>query len=231
MAERVSTSAMANQPPYSGARTSTEGMRQGWLKSLESAGLQDALRGVRVFPGSSFSASALAMDQEAAVQLPHRSLPQGMTPQPAADDLVAAPLSTQGGEHHQESPMPFPSAKEIQDTQPTLPAGPSPLVRPGMGVRGEILSLESLPASAWTTLQADWQAHHTLVLSAAGGAEVWVRDARLKESDLLRLLADFRGSMAELGCSLVRLSLNGKLMYSRLPAHGGPEQQQPFGEK
>lgn len=58
-----------------------------------------------------------------------------------------------------------------------------------------------------------WQSRNMVVLPADEGIEVWLRDANLTKSGIATWLTDLRNSMAALGASLARVSLNGKTVY------------------
>ncbi|MBL8474830.1 MAG: hypothetical protein JNK71_01975 [Methyloversatilis sp.] len=84
-------------------------------------------------------------------------------------------------------------------------------------VRSTAPVVESLPASPVSSRPEAllWQRQRLTVLpSAEGGVEVWVRDAALSgASRVAGLLQDLRRTFGETAASLVKVAVNGKVIY------------------
>lgn len=58
-----------------------------------------------------------------------------------------------------------------------------------------------------------WTSKNTTITKADSGLEVWVRDSSLIENKLSNVLKHLRHSMASLGASLSKVTINGKVAY------------------
>ncbi len=200
--------------------------KQAWLKALEEAGWRDALRAARPWGRESPASSTEGQEYGS---LPVRQLFADHSP---AGDLPS--WNCEVGASHNASPeiLSLDSVGAEVESHRTAAGefSPAAVISQAvvLGERSGRAGPAALGHSA-PTPQTKWQASNLSVLRTGEGLEVWVRDASLTPSALTTLLTGLRNSLAEQGTSLVRVSLNGKLLYS--PADpGSPDEHHSRGE-
>lgn len=191
--------------------------RRSWLKALEDAGLRDALRAAKPFAAEGFQ----LRDAEDHTVYRHPmgfrtndAFEDGVLPDKQTDDTDrygrdhAKPLSTPSENADSESLATAESTSVIglaQEKGASSPATVDISTESSVATRRELLA---------TFTPKNWLARNVALLPSQGGTEIWIRDASLTTSGLTTMLAALRTSMGELGTSLVRISLNGKTVYS-----------------
>jgi len=203
-------------------RGSDHGVKQRWLKTLEAAGWRDALREAKTFATPDRSGiEADTGERDAPTQgmsggddTPENSRHTGnpRTSYCKAENESQTPpqnANTQGARGRSANP-------EVSV------AGFAPLSRKSQDGNGKNdFPIQTARQQASEMQPRNWLARNISVLQSGPGLELWIRDSTMTRSGLVGLLADLRASMAEMGSSLVRVSLNGKSLYPLLS--GKPE--------
>jgi hypothetical protein len=199
----------------SAAHLSSPDNRQGWLKALESAGLQEALQNTHAFaPTGSFephvqssddsSNSPVAVTQLADQEVQNHGraasalLPlQRFTAQ--VESLVANHVECKG---RQTAVAWSESQRQVVELT-------------GLGVNGQEVDAPHPTSDGTTQAQKFWHTRNLLLLPVeAGGVEVWVRDAKLSAARMQMLISDLRRASTELGSGPVKVFLNGQPVSS-----------------
>lgn len=196
--------------------------RQTWLKALEDASLRDALRATRQFIASG-APSPLPESSQSHAQFARRDSDGRFADE---EPLPAGPQnlnSESGGSSRTTDSGCAPGIRSTASAWQAVNAAAEPL-RPATA--SDISGHETGAAPTKSMLQLltpprIWLARNVAVLPSGEGVEVWIRDSAMAESGVVRMLAGLRDSMAELGTSLVRVSLNGKPVHSSAQAKPG----------
>lgn len=196
--------------------------RQGWLNALESAGWRDALRAGRPFLAPE-AATAEPGDRASWQPTPasgNKRQEADEAPAPSATDAYPPGANAPGGAVDS-------SARRVGDSAAERPPVLAIFWEPKLGA--DVPDHETAGAtrdpSATAESRRQWQARNLVILPSEQGMEVWIRDSHLGESQLPAVLGTLRKTMAELGSSLVRVSLNGQPV--QLPAQEKLGQRKP----
>lgn len=197
------------------SRNDTGQNKQVWLKALEEAGLRNALRSARPFiSGRASSTLPETGDQS--------SLSEQQSSSRHLDDGAFFSAKSEMGEARAEefhSITDTPCVKGHQGASTDWHGFNVP-AQPAQAAAGSNLPAQQLDAEAMrsamvsTALPKSWQARNVAILPSGEGVEVWIRDSAMTAPEVAHLLAGLRNSMASLGASLIRVSLNGKPVYS-----------------
>lgn len=203
-------------------RTTSTLNRRSWLNALESAGLRDALRATKPFlspeagragPDSRSSGQASwpagdmgQKEDEAPIVFADRGQPRG--------EDQSGPTIDSGTRQSCRSKAANPGRPQVFLGPPEMTLAADCPDR-----EADVLTRNLPPAAPQAKRQ--WQERNIVALPSADGMEVWIRDSRLRESRLATLLGTLRNTMAELGTSLVRVSLNGKPVQMHAQARAG----------
>lgn len=185
--------------------------RRSWLNALESAGLRDALRATKAFLAPEGGRAGPDSPSSGEASLPAGGMGQ-------KDDEAPSIFGNRDQPRGEDQSGPTIDSAPRQDgrskaTNPRRPQAFLGVLEQMLGAdcpdhEADVATRNPLPTAPQAKRQ--WQARNVLVLPSGQGMEVWIRDSRLRDSRLTHLLGTLRNTMAELGTSLVRVSLNGK---------------------
>lgn len=190
-------------------------IKQSWLKSAEDSGLRDALSITQRFKAARAAVSQEEQPDPKVLQILRNSsktLPQ------AREGLSGVPAAGESTEASGSTPTPAIKTLAVNSQSSSTEFLPSfTFVRLMSSLAASREKGEAAFTSAQepvTIIREALQARNVTVLPTEDGLEVWLRDSSLTKPELLTWLAGIRHSMAALGASLVRLSLNGDTVYS-----------------
>lgn len=192
-------------------RTTSTLNRQSWLNALESAGLRDALRVAKSFVSAETGGIGPSNLPSGQASSPESSMDREVDDRPS----VFAKRHQSRSEDQKDSTIDSGTRRGCHSRAPN--SGQPQAFR---GVMEQTLGAECFEhetnVATWDSLptapeaKRHWKERNVTVLPSEQGMEVWIRDSRLRDSRLATLLGTLRNTMAELGTSLVRVSLNGK---------------------
>lgn len=196
-------------------RRNAQGNQQGWLKALESSGLREALDGIRSFR------SEARPDSPAKVETAHVSkagLPHQHSDASPWDGAQRydEPADTAGVAYRSVAEL------DVGGNRETSPTPCCTLTLSGDHVVVDPPSETTLPqvvVLARRLERHDWtQRNLLLLLLVGGGAEIWIRDAKLDGATLDILLSTIRRLVAGSGAAPAKLYVNGQQVF---PANSG----------
>lgn len=203
-----------------GASTVESGdrLRQAWARSLEQAGVENALKATNVVrsgvrlptPESASSHNAdpgperLSLDDTDFVG--RRVSKSNLKVGPDADCVVPRELQARvsGLSERVDEDLCIPS--RTQNRADVL------------GGLGEGVGNNDLAPSRGLQVFGDWwAARKTTLLPCVQGLELVIRDAHISDAELVNVVSSTRSALSSIGKTLVRISLNGKAMPKQLP--------------
>jgi hypothetical protein len=186
--------------------------REEWLRALERANLKLRPSGHR----STGNDSALAEAQRAVT--PRTAVAPGIQGQTVTEHQAVAPRAGTGTSGDQGAQAVraalSPSGPTIKAELP-LASAEAVITRPLVSSAGVVEGDASISAAEGDQhpKKSIWEQVHVVVHPTSSGVEVWVRDSTLAGQPIVDLLRDLRRSMSELGASLVRLTVNGRMAW------------------
>ena len=209
MAQIESNMPLAHVEARQGSFSAREGQRQSWAHSLESAGWKSIFETMHNFPG--------AADFDATARLPEAISRRDTKPgTPRTEDASPGAGKLAIGSSMLDAGATPPAS------QAYVPPPPEQTAYMALGSR-QVVSTDDGDGVVKQTarhvpvaLERDIAAmRKVLVLQTKdSGLEVWVRDTRVTGAQMQMLLADIRRNAQNQGNEVVKMSLNGQLIYS-----------------
>lgn len=188
--------------------------RQAWMKSLERAGLVDALRQIRVMTNSnSMSSPTLDSDRRGSnSSINEERLPlEESTPSSGLVEIVGKFQSLATSRSPQTATLPSDTTSEV--LQGLIALTPD-IEKERVYISKVQVSRVDSEAVAANKSHMSYLEKNVLMLNTNAGVELWIRDMALPKSKLMEMLKTVRHSMGVLGISLVKVVLNGQEVLS-----------------